>query len=425
MSSSWSRQLETRYELRLSADSQCWLDDACWAGPGGAEFHEALEPERLLEPEPGLIWGGFMLPDTLPWIGNGYGDWLCLRIDDASTVSEIVHWSHAGGSWAPVGADLAEALLYDAACERLYPPPPEMTAPASPPAERYRFAEWGRERLRVRRGVEVEPFWGDAAQSGADPLAALARCDVATFAVARDQALRRLESPLKARGDRRFARQLGVPWEPDFVRWLFDATGVPAEWRGPLAAQAQTPLDELLRQDWEAAAAIARGVIKRRVDLAWPFDVLGWAAERRGELSDAARWYARGVRASAFSDEATRLRTHWFAEQHGKFAASRLSHLRAHVARVDSDDAYVRLYLDGDLNGLRERVAGHWLAQGRAALRERNWREAYESFYQAGWDLGWQSLQDFDEVLDGLQAAATEAGWTGRAALATLHRQQR
>jgi len=426
MGASWSRQLETQYELRLSDDLRAWVDQAVWQGPGGAEFHQPLTPQQLLAPEPGLVWGGFMLPDTLPWIGNGYGDWLCLRIDASSQVSEILHWSHAGGGWLPVGKNLPEALLYDVGRQRLFARMSELAEPELPPTERYRFAEWARNWLHEAFAIDVPCFWrGPSAlaadHTAPDPLAILQEHQVARFAVARDLVMRHLESPLKSQGDRPFALALGVRWEPEFVRWLFDGQQVPLAWRSNLAQRLQLPVDELLRQDWSGAEAIASQVVAARSDLGWPFDLLGWAAERRGENSNAAHWYARGLKASIFSDEATRLRTHWFAEGYGKFAAARLAELRPYLASDDAADPYVRMYLDDDLPTLRERVGAYWLHQARSALGRQAWAQAYQGFYQAGWDLGWQTLRDFGEVLQGLATAARGAGWTGRAAIAALH----
>ena len=79
MSGTWSERIERHYSLRLPHDVRVWLDQDIWREVGGAEFCRARTPEQILEPEPGTIWAGFMLPDTLPIVGNDYGDWLCLR----------------------------------------------------------------------------------------------------------------------------------------------------------------------------------------------------------------------------------------------------------------------------------------------------------------------------------------------------------
>jgi len=45
-------------------------------------------------PDGSGIWGGAMLPDTLPMLGNGCGDCLCLRFRPDGTVSEVIRWLH-------------------------------------------------------------------------------------------------------------------------------------------------------------------------------------------------------------------------------------------------------------------------------------------------------------------------------------------
>src|SRR5262245_37578083 len=111
----WSDSVAQRFDIQLPLDLRAWLDDGIWKQAGGAEFCRPRTPEQLVSPEPGSIWAGFMLPDTLPFIGNQYGDWLCLRIGFSNRVDEVLYWCHGGGDWIPYGRTLAESLIYDAA----------------------------------------------------------------------------------------------------------------------------------------------------------------------------------------------------------------------------------------------------------------------------------------------------------------------
>ena len=158
MSGRWSTEIENRYSLRLADDVRAWLDEQVWHESGGAEFCRAQTPEQLLDPPPGAIWAGFMLPDTLPIIGNDYGDWLCLRIAADGTVSELVQWSHGGGDWIPYGNSLAEGLLYDAAVRVMYPHRATFAEAEPAESEVYRAAEWARQCM-ARRERFVPRFW--------------------------------------------------------------------------------------------------------------------------------------------------------------------------------------------------------------------------------------------------------------------------
>ena len=153
MSGNWSQQIERRYCLQLPDDVRAYLDEEIWKQEGGAEFCRARTPEQLLDPEPGTIWAGFMLPDTLPLIGNDYGDWLCVRIAANGTVSELVHWSHCGGDWIPYGRSLAEGLLYDAAVRVLHPSRPHLAESNLSDEQVFRPAQWARRWITSPGGI--------------------------------------------------------------------------------------------------------------------------------------------------------------------------------------------------------------------------------------------------------------------------------
>ena len=109
-----SEIIADRFCLSLSPQWRRWFDhDAHLPGIPG-RFRFPVDVRDLVHPQSQLIWSGLMLPDTLPLIGNGYGDWLCARITDRDELGELIHWYHGGGDWIPVGRTVAEALLHDA-----------------------------------------------------------------------------------------------------------------------------------------------------------------------------------------------------------------------------------------------------------------------------------------------------------------------
>ena len=295
MTGRWSTEIEQRYSLRLPDDVRVWLDEQIWKDAGGAEFRRAQTPEQLMDPVPGSIWAGFMLPDTLPIIGNDYGDWLCLRIAADGTVSELVHWSHCGGDWIPYGQNLAEGLLYDAAVRVLYPQRASFVEAEPTDPHVFRLAEWAC-RWMTEHGRAVPRFWPHDGDPSPDPntaavLHGLASAGIAEFAVRRDRILGHLDSPFKSRSGTALAQELGVPWEPEFVSWLFDTARIPATARERLARKLAEHAADPFAQDWRAAEAEAIAVLERRQDLGWAFDIAGWAAERRGDKQLAVQRY--------------------------------------------------------------------------------------------------------------------------------------
>ena len=100
------------------------------------------------------------MPDTLPIIGNDYGDWLCLRIARDGTLAELIHWSHCGGDWLPYGRNLAEGLLYDAAQRILHPHCNNMDGTRSSRDQVFGAAQWACE--WVERGPQVWQVFSEA-----------------------------------------------------------------------------------------------------------------------------------------------------------------------------------------------------------------------------------------------------------------------
>ncbi|MFM7073852.1 MAG: hypothetical protein ACKO38_18865 [Planctomycetota bacterium] len=441
MSRSWSESVSERYQLRLPGDVHDWLDGERWRVPGGGEFDQPLSPENLLAPEPGLIWAGFMLPDTLPWIGNSYGDWLCLRIGPGGDILECLYWSHVGGDWLPYGRTLAEALLYDAcrACEgrvatRLGAEPGAEANGQNPPlyptcrASHFQdetpwdaHAAWGWRQLGL---AEVE--WIDTRRSAPTALRRrLATEGLARWAIARDSVLAHLGCGLRSRSDYRLAERLGIPWEPDFVRWMFDTAAIPTSERSRLTALFTASESELLDQNWLEAERLSLLVMAERADMGWAFDIAGWAAERRGEPHLAAQRYLAGIRASLFADHTVPFRTHWVGDRQAKFSAARLDQLRDLLPNQALRDPYLRLFLDADPTDadprpIRDRVYRYWMELARSAELAGEPQLAYERYYAAGWDLGLERLELYAEVLAGLERSAHAIGATARARIARL-----
>ncbi len=246
---------------------------------------------------------------------------------------------------------------------------------------------------------------------------------VAEYAVRRDRILRSLESPLKTRSDPLLAQQLGVAWEPDFVRWLFDTRHVPPSVHGQLQQQIHADGQDLMAQDWDAAEREATLVIQQRSDLGWAFDVAGWAAERRGDWAPAVQHYLSGVQTSWFSDDTVRFRTHWFEEGYGKFAASRLAMLAGHLSAAQRSHPYLAIFLDNDAPSLRQRVQAYWLGLARQSESRADHHQAYQYYYRAGWDLGLHPLTEYGEVFDGMCRTARAAGMPALFAVARTHQQ--
>src|SRR5258708_23023019 len=105
-----SERLSAHFHLRLPVDIAEHFDGR--ARPTADVFNERVTVDALLDPRSSTVWGGQMLPDTLPFLGNGFGDHLCLRFNADGTLREIIRWCHEGGGWLPCGTSLESSLAY-------------------------------------------------------------------------------------------------------------------------------------------------------------------------------------------------------------------------------------------------------------------------------------------------------------------------
>jgi hypothetical protein len=68
---------------------------------GYGTFDEWIEPAEILDPESSVVWGGMMLPDAIPLLGDGSGDAILARFAPDGSFVELVKWSHEGCLWHP------------------------------------------------------------------------------------------------------------------------------------------------------------------------------------------------------------------------------------------------------------------------------------------------------------------------------------
>lgn len=417
----WSERLGERFGCTIEPTLADWLDSEVWKESGAGEFHHAVSPDSLLADHSDVIWPGLMLPDTLPLIGNRYGDWLCLRVGPDNSVSEIIHWYHGGGDWIPWGRSLGEAIVFDSLRSRL-------------PGRRQSHAIDAEPRIVSKTEnpylAWALKFTGEASYNESNHDARVPSLDWVNehrwseVALNCELALNALDSSLRRNMTPDIAGRLGIDWEPQVVSWLFDEALVPEEIRSTLASNAEISLS--LEQQWDVAKSHALNVATKRDDLVWAFDVLGWAEEREGRLEEAAKYYQKGCLALAFADQSIRFRTHWFPQWAGKFSTWRLTQL-LDSGNLDHSklDAPVRRYLTAitgpSTESLRIRAMAYWRNEAADAVNSGRWQDAYDAFYRAGWDLGTDTMIDFGELLNGLSESAKRAGQSARAAVAEFH----
>lgn len=426
--SSWAAPIAERYAVRLSEDLVDWFDGGIWERAGTGEFCDPVTPEQLLSPHPEAIWPGFMLPDTIPLLGNRYGDWLCMRVGADSRVREIIHWYHGGGDWIPWGATLAEAIAFD----RLRHDLPGHRQVYAEAAEALRRSpneaplhQWAGDHLPAEIRAAIRAHQPNETAQLTESLLESGVCEVAVHC---ELALHALDNSLRRRLTSEIARELQIPWREEAVRWMFDPREMPESARARLAKRLRLRDDEIVHQDWQAAIAHASAVTAVRSDLGWALDLCGWEAERDGRFGEAGRYYQRALSASAFADQTIRFRTHWCADAKGKFAAARLQAMltsnRSSWAEDDLADAsrrYLRRLLETPRDQRATAVTDYWIERADGAVQRSDWALEYDLLYLAGWDLGADSMSTYRVLLQRMIPAAEKSGQAARAAVARAH----
>lgn len=437
-----SQHIAERYHVELDDAWRRWFDRDAEQVPLAGEFREASQFGFLLDRAPTIVWPGLMLPDTLPLIGNEYGDWLCVRVDGTNRFGELVHWYHGGGDWIPVGRTVAEAVLHDI-IDQFRPrigqvlrgaaesTSPEHLSDVIQRSNEERLQRWLTASLEERPGQSQvqSPLLRNVlgSLSEGNYLSAVEQLERAGWAVEAslcDQIEYALQVPIRSLASVEIHRRLGLNYDPDYVRWLFDAQQIPND----ALHQIQEILHSLgvppaqpRAQNWAEAERLAVRLLARRNDLAWAVDIAGWAAQRRGDLTAACKIYFNGRFASAFSNQSIRMRSHGFEPQFAKFCIAEMWNLREHLNASQRDDGYVQKVWQTPARVLQREVQEYWMTAGREAMNAGNFANAYDSFYRAGWDIGAQRMTDYLGIFAGLIESSQAAGWTARANVAATH----
>lgn len=434
---SHSTLLAERYELHLTQNWTVWFDQASQQLRLPGMMRQIASVADLCQPAPELIWPGFMLPDSLPLIGNRYGDWICGRIDEAGTIRELIYWFHGGGDWIPVGTSVAESVLHDAV-DQFRSEREQMLRGATESRidsqagvllrlDSPEIRGWLAEQLSSSEETKVVASTIDGLVnrlSQWDHLGALQllrQQGWAQDAVCCDLLEACLQTPIAIIASKEIAKRINAPWFPEYVGLLFDTDQIGGTIRRKIADAAEITDDAWPQQDWELAGEIAETVCARRQDLGWATAIAGWHCERTQQYEQAVEIYTRGLQASSFSDQSVRFNAHADSEEHGKFAAARLGCLREKWPASLHENNYLQLLLGERTQSLLAVVSEYWKKQAQDRESAGDFAAAYHAFWAWGWDLGVSRLTDYEDILRGLSRCASQAGWAARAVIAETH----
>ncbi len=414
MPTRWSDRLSAKFGLSLTPDLLDWLDgnvrERVKLDHAGL-FDIPGNPERLMDPSSGQVWGGQMLPDTLPLLGSASGDQLAVRIGADGSVSEVIRWDHECGTWRPFGATLPEAILCDVAIWQNEGESVEEESDTDNQALEHWAAHW----VRHTTGPALD--WPvPLTDRQPDGLVRLHQAGICEIVVLTERCVARYRAPLAERafkyGCERLAERLGVPWE-DVSKWLFDTAAVPPRQRTRLGRILQTSPEELLHQNWDQARALAARVSELRPDLAWPYAIMGWSAQRVGKLDEAIATYYKGLRSLGTTYDYEALINEGFLHE-------RLAELHDELPKEISSDDYLQAACNRPTwPNNQDPLHRYWMKLARTAEAHGDYHLAYDYYYRAGWDR--RIVDDMDEILDGLIRTSSAAGYEARHRIARHH----
>ncbi|MDG2224568.1 MAG: hypothetical protein P8L85_24515 [Rubripirellula sp.] len=352
--------------------------------------------------------------DLVPLVGNNAGDWLCMQINGEGQFDQIVQWYHGGGDWIPWGTSLPEAILMDAVIDRLPGPSRRHAEPAEDPRPNTdllpqdRLLSWACEHLPpAARDLLDNNLPGEMLASE------LLRFGLAEVAVRCELMVDQLTHPDR---DRIVESLTGQVDSNLLAEWLFDLDRMPEVQRECLEREG---IQLEGRQGWDLVSTHAQRITDLAPDLAWGWDLAGYAIERRGDSTRAAGFYQSGANCSVFTDQSTRLETHWQSNEFAKFSVSRLHHL--FPDRI-AESNYYRSMTGPDVRQRRMQVTEYWLERASGYEQDDEWRQTHHCLAAAAWDVGIDSILMYATLLERIAWAAAQSGQLARAELADTHR---
>lgn len=460
--------IPTTEQLRQWWDS--YDDTPLWKTAGPGEYRHPATPESLLSEVPDAVWPPLMPPNFLPLVGNGAGDWLCLRLLDPDVAAatgrttDVCHWYHGGGDWMPWGDTLAEALLFDwmlphlpqssrrhaDPAESIGDPPQNQTTRPHISQLDHPWARWVKACLPAIQSIDFMD--SSPSELGRQLIAA----DLCEIPVRCQLTIDSLDSVLSNELEPKSAHQLGLSWN-DLMRWCFDLRELPES----VAMRLQNELGiapadfNAHQQQWDVIEEHAEAISRRAGDLSWGHDLIGYCRLRCGDHRAARESFRIALRCSVFTDQSVRLRTHWAMSSNGvaKFAARFLGEkefLLNHenhsanepLGNESADSALAPIEQLGlvpqsidsitlthhlgkttseNSDSVRKRYSAMLMEAAKKTVPDSP-ATAARLYYCAGWDLGAEPLKCYGDLLDNYINACRQAGWSGHERLARVHR---
>jgi len=401
-------RLEKKFNINMPDDIRSWIDNDlhknnCY----GLEYGEPIDFEEYLENDEGYIWGGLMHPDTIPIVGNGCGDQLCLRIGKDGSVSEIIKWEHETSEWMPCGKTLAEALVFFTIISD------ELEIEDN---EKKMF-EW----LKEQTGIDLVDLL-EKYDNETDRLQVLLDNNIVAMSVYErlaENAMRTLfEKETMEDGYYEIVESLNISLD-QFDAYCKRPETMPENVSIFLSKRFNTSIEKLFAVDWNLAKKYAGLAILQRENIAWPFLVLGDYELRHGNNDIAIDYYYRGVQSLKTTYGFTHTNS-WSLGAQTDMCAQRLADMKDQISQDISNDGLFLAKSNPEFDGVLP-LRKYWIEKAKQSEVEGKFELAYDCWYKAGWDDFY--ADDINEIIDKLIFCAAKCDFKALTTIGKIHRE--
>lgn len=409
MKQTWSEILTEKFSFNLSHEIREWYDLGFYEKNLDVEFGEPVHPENFLSENSGIVWGGQMLPDTLPILENGCGDAVCIKFDKTGEVREYILWEHETGQWKPIGKQLSEVLVFNMINTNIHNDADNLDEQLQTPVIHWalRTLNFSEERkTHLKQLILEETFSCNLLDVG------VARIPIYEQLV-KDCLQTALLRQAEKIGGESIAKKIHVDWST-FYSWFVEPELIPPEKLHKLSRTFKMSENDFVHQDWPKAFEYAKEVLSIRKDIGWPSIIMGRYFEKKKNLEMAIDYYYKALRCAKTTYSFT---ADWnYNDSRLNYPSKKLCENKDILPNSILRDSYFQAARDSNYDSIFK----YWQQQALENEKQEKYFEAYQCWYAAGWD---SYVTDFmDIILDGLVKMAQKSDSTALYKLAMYHK---
>ena len=410
MAQKWAEIFSEKFNLNLGQELGEWFSLGFYQKSLDIEFNEPVAPTSFMSGDSGIVWGGQMLPDTLPVLENGCGDTICVRFNETGEIQEYILWEHETGSLKPIANQLSEVLLYYLINASREDQLNDFDEQLQSPVIQWVLCilNFTQDQLSQLRPLLLE-------EKLSDKLLSLGIAQIPMYEKLTENCLETaLLRVSREIGGGNIAKKIHVDWET-FHSWFVEPELIPPKKLKKLSKKLKISEEEFTRQDWPKAFQYAKDTLSIREDIGWPYIVMGRYFEKNNAAGNAIDSYYKALKCSKMTYSFT---SDWNHPNYQlSYPAQKLLEYKDLLPDSILSDSYFQAAIDSDYDSIFK----YWQQKAFNNEKQENYIDAYRCWYAAGWD---NYVTDFmDIVLEGLVRTSQKANCITLSNLAKYHKE--